>query len=79
MTDPTTTTAQSRKAAEAVEPLRFYLGEDDFDGQVLVSLESFLRFDNQMAHRLDSLERTWADWSTRKSLRRAARSSWQRV
>ena len=55
---------------ETEAPLRFFLGEDDFDGEVLVSLESFLMFDNEITHGLDELERRWADWSTPDSLRR---------
>ena len=49
---------------------KLMLGEDDFDCEVTVDLESFLLFDNGMTHSLDSLERRYADWSTPEALRR---------
>ncbi len=49
---------------------KLMLGEDEFDGQVSVGLESFLLFDNTMTHGLDSLERRYSDWATPDSLRR---------
>ena len=65
MAEPTIT-----KAATQAAPLRFFLGEDDFNGEVTVTLESFLLFDNEMTHGLDSLERRWSNWATPNSLRR---------
>lgn len=58
------------KAASDPTPLRFLLGEDEFDGELTVSLESFLLFDNEITHDLDSVERRWSDWATPNSLRR---------
>ncbi len=49
---------------------KLMLGEDDFDTQVTVKLESFLLFDNAMTHSLDALERRYSDWATPQSLRR---------
>lgn len=49
---------------------KLMLGEDDFDCQVTVKLESFLLYDNAMTHTLDALERRYADWATPQSLRR---------
>ena len=49
---------------------KLLLGEDDFGGEVTVELESFLLYDNGMAHSLDALERRYADWATPDSLRR---------
>ena len=73
MTDP----AAAKTAQPA--PLRFYLGEDEFDGQLMVSLESFLLFDNEITHGLDSLERRWSDYSTNNSRRRDAWANWERI
>lgn len=50
--------------------LKLLLGEDDFNGQVTVQLDSFLLFDNGLTHALDALERRYADWATPDSLRR---------
>ena len=61
MANPTATQSQT---------LQLMLGEDEFEGQVLVRLESFLLFDNRMTHDIDALERRWADWATPQSLRR---------
>lgn len=58
------------KTSSPAAPLRFFLGEDDFDGEVTVTLESFLLFDNEMTHGLDNLERRWSDWATPNSTRR---------
>ena len=49
---------------------KLMLGEDEFDGQMTVALESFLLFDNGITHGLDSLERRYSDWATPDSLRR---------
>lgn len=69
----------AKTTASKPTALKFYLGEDDFDGQVLVSLESFLLFDNEMTHDLDQLERRWSDYSTRNSKRRDAWANWERI
>lgn len=50
--------------------LKLLLGEDDFNGQVTVQLDSFLLFDNGLTHALDALERRYSDWATPDSLRR---------
>lgn len=65
MAEPTT-----HPTTQEATPLRFFLGEDQFDSHVAVSLASFLLFDNEITHGLDSLERSLADWSTPNSLRR---------
>ena len=52
------------------QTLKLLLGEDEFDGQMAVKLESFLLFDNSITHGLDALERRWSDWATPDSLRR---------
>lgn len=57
-------------AEQTTTNLKLMLGEDDFDGQVTVQLESFLLFDNAMTHGLDALERRYADWATPDTLRR---------
>ncbi len=57
-------------AEQTTTNLKLMLGEDDFDGQVTVQLESFLLFDNAMTHGLDALERRYSDWATPDTLRR---------
>lgn len=57
-------------ATSSNQALQLILGEDDFEGHMVVPLESFLLFDNALTHELDALERRWADWSTPQSLRR---------
>ena len=49
--------------------LKLMLGEDDYNGEVTVSLDSFLLFDNAITHGLDALERRYSDWATPASLR----------
>ena len=51
-------------------PLQLILGEDEFEGHMVVGLESFLLFDNALTHELDVLERRWSDFATPQSLRR---------
>ena len=50
--------------------LKLLLGEDEFDGQMTVHLDSFLLFDNGITHCLDSLERRYSDWATPDAIRR---------
>jgi hypothetical protein len=50
--------------------LKILLGEDEFDGQMSVQLDSFLLFDNALTHGFDALERRYSDWATPDSLRR---------
>ena len=57
-------------AEQTTTNLKLMLGEDDFDGQVTVQLESFLLFGNAMTHGLDALERRYSDWATPDTLRR---------
>lgn len=65
MAEQTKTKAKSQEAS-----LKLMLGEDEYDGQMTVKLDSFLLFDNAMTHGLDALERRYADWATPNSLRR---------
>lgn len=57
-------------AEQTTTRLKLMLGEDDFDCQMTVALDSFLLFDNALTHGLDSLERRYSDWATPDSLRR---------
>lgn len=59
-------------------PLQLILGEDEFEGHMVVHLESFLLFDNAVTHELDALERRWADWTTPQSLRREIWENFER-
>ena len=61
------------------DQLRFYLGEDEFDGQVMLTLQSFLLFDQEISHGLDALECRWSDFSTAHSARQNASANWERV
>lgn|GEM_PF-4691706 len=68
--DPSMAEVTTNEELTTLPVPKLMLGEDDFDCQVTVKLESFLLFDNALAHSLDALERRYSDWSTPHSLRR---------
>ena len=55
---------------EPISTLHVVLAENDQAGRILVTLDTFLLFDNSIGHGLDVLERRWSDWATPASLRR---------